>query len=400
MTAIYLYDDVQARRFEPFALTRPVGELRVGARLIRERWELAVGAHAAGFISSAHLADFEEAGAPPCTRETIPAGTQLVNTRFAPHLSRITRDADVLECDGRIAAVRLTRALDVAALAEGDAAMESLAGGRTRAPVAGVWIDEVWDLLTDLEARLRDDLEQLTEGSAASIPAQCAVLGSGGVFAAPDAVIEPFVTFDCTNGPVVIESGATVLSFTRVQGPTWIGAHSVVGGDRITVCAIGEHSKVHGEASSIVLLGHANKAHDGFVGQSYLGRWVNLGANTVTSNLKNTYGAVSLWTPDGVRSTGQQFLGTLFGDHAKTGIGTTLTTGTVMGAGAQIFGADTQPKVIPPFAWGGSTPYGTYDIDKFLVVAERVMARRHVALDERGRSHLRRAFARRWSAEG
>ena len=400
MTAIYLYDDARARRFEPFALTRPVGELRVGARLIRERWELAVGEHATGFVSSPHLADFEEAGAPPFARQSIPAGTLLVNARFAPLLTRITRDADVLECDGRVAAVRLTGDVPVATLAGGDMAMESLAGGRSRAPVAGYWIDEVWDLLTDLEARLRDDLAQLTAGMTPATPAQCAVIGSAGVFAAPDAVIEPFVTFDCANGPVVIEAGATVLSFTRVQGPTWIGAHSVVGGDRITVCAIGGHSKVHGEASSMVLVGHANKAHDGFVGQSYLGKWVNLGANTVTSNLKNTYGPVSLWTPEGIRSTGQQFLGTLFGDHAKTGIGATLTTGTVMGAGAQVFGADTQPKVIPPFAWGEAPPYGTFDIDKFLIVAERVMARRHVTLDARGRSHLRQAFARRWSAGG
>lgn len=398
--AFYLYDDDQARRFEPFALTRPAGELRVGARLIRERWELAVGRRAAGFVSSAHLVDFEEDGAPSFTQEAMQAGSLLVNARFAPVLTRITRDADVLECGGRVAAVRLTEPLDVAVLANGATALDSLAYGRSRAPVEGYWIDEVWDVLTDLEARLRDDVTHLTHGQTPAEPAQGAVMGSHGVFAAPDAVIEPFVTFDCSKGPILIESGATVLSHTRVQGPTWIGAHSVVGGDRITVCAIGEHCKVHGEMSATVVAGYANKAHDGFVGQSYLSRWVNLGANTVTSNLKNTYGPVALWTPGGVRDTGQQFLGTLFGDHAKTGIGMTLTTGCVVGAGAQVFGAATQPKVVPPFAWGSSAPYDTFDIDKFLVVAERVMARRHVTLGARAREQLRRAFAVRWSADG
>ena len=98
--------------------------------------------------------------------------------------------------------------------------------------------------------------------------------------------------------------------------------------------------KVRGELSNTIFLGYSNKGHDGFVGHSYLGRWVNLGAGTITSNLKNTYGTVSLWTPDGVRDTGLQFLGTLFGDHVKTGIGLRLTTGTVLGAGANVYGID------------------------------------------------------------
>lgn len=397
MTDLYCYDDAQARQFEPFSLTRPVSELRVGARLIRERWELATGQRARGFVAAAHLADFEEPGAAAYVQDSIPAGALLVNSRFAPALARIAHDADVIESGGRIVAVRLVRALDSGALRDGTLSLDSLAGGRSRAGVDGYWIDEVWDLLTDLEVRLRADVEALSAVLQAVEPRQCAVLGPHGVYAAGDVVIEPFVTFDCTNGPVMIETGATIQSMTRIQGPTWIGAHSVIGGDKITVCAIGEHCKVHGEMSSVVMLGYANKAHDGFVGQSYLGRWVNLGANTVTSNLKNTYGSVALWTPGGVRDTGQQFLGTLFGDHAKTGIGMTLTTGSVVGAGAQVFGAAMQPKVVPPFAWGEGEPYDTFDIDKFLVVAERVMARRKVTLGERGRAQLRQAFATRWS---
>jgi hypothetical protein len=118
---------------------------------------------------------------------------------------------------------------------------------------------------------------------------------------------------------------------------------------------------------------------------------------TTTSNLKNTYGPVQLWTPTGVRDTGQQFLGTLFGDHSKTGIGTTLNAGTVVGAGANIFGSGFPPKAVPPFAWGDSEPYDTYDVAKFLAVAERVMARRHVELGEGARKQLAEAHRSRWS---
>jgi hypothetical protein len=149
--------------------------------------------------------------------------------------------------------------------------------------------------------------------------------------------------------------------------------------------------------SMTVFLGHANKSHDGFVGHSYLGRWTNLGASTVTSNLKNTYGSVALWTPTGVRDTGMQFLGTMFGDHAKTAIATRLTTGTVIGAGANVFATTMVPKVVAPFSWGGdSGDAPVYAVDKFVTVAERVMSRRHVALSERARRWLHAAHAARW----
>jgi hypothetical protein len=166
--------------------------------------------------------------------------------------------------------------------------------------------------------------------------------------------------------------------------------------DRISACSIGPVSRVHGEVSNTVFHGWCNKGHDGFVGHSYLGRWVNLGANTVTSNLKNTYGKVELWTPEGTRPTSEQFLGTLFGDHAKTGIGMTLTTGTVMGTGAQVYGAQMPPKAVPPFAWGDRAPYTVFRLDKFLEVAERVMSRRHVELSEKARRQLSAAHAGRW----
>jgi hypothetical protein len=126
---------------------------------------------------------------------------------------------------------------------------------------------------------------------------------------------------------------------------------------------------------------------------------VNLGAGTITSNLKNTYGTVQLWTPTGVRETGLQFLGTLFGDHAKTGIGLRLTTGCVLGAGANVYGSTMPPKAIAPFSWGEAGEFQPYRVDKFLEVAERMMSRRQVALEEPMRHQLRTAFAERWAVD-
>ena len=144
-----------------------------------------------------------------------------------------------------------------------------------------------------------------------------------------------------------------------------------------------------------IVIGHANKGHDGFVGHSVIGRWANLGAGTITSNLKNSYGTVSLWTPRGVEATGLQFLGTMLGDHVKTGIGTRLTTGSVIGAGANVFGSSMLPKFVPPFAWGDEPPYGTFELAKFLDVAERVMARRETPLSGDMRRTLSAAWERR-----
>jgi UDP-N-acetylglucosamine diphosphorylase/glucosamine-1-phosphate N-acetyltransferase len=165
---------------------------------------------------------------------------------------------------------------------------------------------------------------------------------------------------------------------------------------RIAASAVGEKCKVSGEMSNTTMIGFSNKAHDGFVGHSCLGRWVNIGAGTITSNLKNTYGDVSLWTPSGVRGSGMQFLGTFFGDHARTGIGTMLPTGSVIGAGANVFGGGMPPRYVPPFSWGSARgeEFEAYDLEKFIEVAARVMARRSVPFSDGVRRHYEEVYRR------
>lgn len=399
MTALVLYDDAVARELEPFALTRPACELRAGALLLRERWERAVngGRQATGVVAAQHLASFDEPWGVGVVTGVIRATTVIANSRCAVALADAP-EADVWTCDGAVAAVRLARDVDAAELADGTLALEALApAGARQAPLRGRWLARVWDFIGHLPAMLSEDAPVVTQGVRRLGRDHAHIQGPHAVFFEAEANIEPQVFFDTTAGPVLVRRGATVMAFTRIVGPCVIGPESLVGGDKIAMSSIGDVCKVHGEVNSAVFLGHANKSHEGFVGHSYLGRWVNLGAGTITSNLKNTYGSVHLWTVRGEMDTGLQFLGTIFGDHAKTGIGATLTTGTVVGAAANIFGARMSPKCVPPFAWGEQEPYDTYDVEKFLQVTERVMARRHVALSPRARQQLAAAFARRWT---
>ena len=393
MTDFYLYDDALGRTFAPFALTRPLGELRAGALLVRERWARVLGAAPAGFVSSAHLAGFEESDSAPAARGVLPAGATLVNARCAPALDAARRqDAAVWRCGGRVAAVRLGAPLAADALADGTRNLDDLAVAGDAVELDGWWHDAAWDYVGHLGAALARDLPALgAELDRVDHPGL--VLGGGAVYVERGATVEPHTVFDTASGPVVVRRGASVQAFTRVVGPCYVGEGSVVASDRVAGCSIGDHCRVHGEISASVLLGHANKAHDGFVGHSYLGRWVNLGALTTTSNLKNTYGTVALWTPGGVRDSGLQFLGTLFGDHAKTGIGLMLTTGTVLGAGANVYDR-MPPKHVPPFAWGAGAPYGAYDAERFVRVAERAMARRQQPLAPGMRALLLEAHAR------
>ena len=387
MSALVFIDDATARRCEPFALTRPLCEMRAGALLVRERWTRALGLEAAGFVSSAHLRDFDEPGSVRAVTGTMKAGTILVNARCAVSLAPAAA-ADIWTCGARVAAVRLSRDVDASELER--APLDALAAreGR-RVEVQGWWIEHAWDYINHLTSMLAPDIAALGRPEHALRGDEALRSGTHEVFVEPGADVEPQVFFDCAAGPVLVRRGAHVQAFTRIVGPCVIGAESQVGGDKIATCSIGDVCKVHGEVSTSIFLGHANKGHDGFLGHSYLGRWVNLGAGTITSNLKNTYGTVAFWTPDGEQDTGMQFLGTLFGDHAKTGIGTSLNTGTMVGAGANVYGSVMPPKMVPPFAWGDQPPYSTYRMDKFLEVAKRMMARRHVELTERQAAMLR-----------
>jgi UDP-N-acetylglucosamine diphosphorylase/glucosamine-1-phosphate N-acetyltransferase len=381
--ALYLLDPDPGPAWAPFAGIRPLSELRAGAHLIRERWETFIGAEAAAVFSLPHLAGFPEPGVPAVEARHAVAGPAVIgSSTFAPR----GLAGALPEAPARLVHEGITVGWAVPA------------GSRWDGPVAhaqavqvdGVVLRGVHDLVSALERLLREDVIRLL-GDSDPVPQGAIVIGDPAWIALREAAVEPGVVFDTRNGPVVLESGVEVRSGTRLEGPMWIGSNTRVVGGPIRHCAIGPWSVVRGEMSMTVMLGYANKGHEGFVGHSVLGRWVNLGAGTVTSNLKSTYGPVRLHV-DGVDlETGHQFLGSLIGDHAKTAIGTLLATGSVIGAGASIFDAVRAPKTVAPFAWGGSASE-RMTLQKFLDIVERVLPRRHVPVTEAMRAYLRRAF--------
>lgn len=389
-----LYDDRVARTFEPFATSRPLGEVRAGALLVRERWTHLLGATPSGAATRDELRAFAEFDAPASVTGDIPAGTVVVNTRALPFLAtHHDSSGDVWMLGGRVAAVRLREPSSVELLRDGNWSIDDAVTAGARSIVLdGVWLDEVWDLVRHLTALLQSDIPAL----AASLHCSAFVddpsslnrpvlIGAHPLWVEEGATVEPYSVFDTSLGPVLLRRGSTVQAFTRVVGPCYVGVDSTIMADRISGSSIGDVCRVHGELSASIFIGHANKGHDGFVGHSVVGRWVNMGAGTITSNLKNTYGTVALWTPHGVRDTQMQFLGTLFGDHAKTGIGMRLTTGCVLGAGANVMDR-MPPKYVAPFSWGSGAPYDRFEFGKFAETATRMMARRGVDFSEQQRA--------------
>lgn len=402
--AVFFYDDAIARRFEPFAGTRPLSELRVGALLVRERWSLAVagrGGSAMGFLGAPHLSGFSEFDAPPAFRGMLPAGSWVVNSRALPRIDSLSvspgesdghparqavgSEVSSLLIDESVAAVRLGEDSDSAMFASGDIKLEQLRPANPARQVLGSshWLRAVWDTVGLLNELLAEDIPALASSLNVRVlkdNTEIRVLGEYPVFVEEGAVIEPLVVLDAEAGPILLRKGSQVQSFSRVSGPLYLGHGSHIMGGSVRGSSIGDGCRIRGEMSACTVIGNSNKGHDGFVGHSVIGRWVNLGAGTITSNLKNTYGNVSLWTPEGQRDTGMQFLGTMFGDHAKTGIGMRLTTGCVVGAGANLFGNHISPKLVPPFSWGDTAPFGVHAVDKFVQTAKRMMARRNVQM--------------------
>jgi UDP-N-acetylglucosamine diphosphorylase/glucosamine-1-phosphate N-acetyltransferase len=381
--ALYLLDPEPSPAWAPFAGIRPLCELRAGAHLVRERWERFVGAETTAIFALPHLAGFPEAGVPPVEARRAVVGPAVIgSSTFAPRgLAAHLPDAPVrLTHDG------ITVGWAVPAGVTWDGPLSNA----LTTPIQGVLLRGVYDLLTALEQLLHEDVLALLDETDVA-PKGSTVLGDPAWLSVREAAVEPGVVFDTRSGPVVLESGVEVRAGTRLEGPLWAGANARLMGGPIRASAIGPWSVVRGEMATSVLLGYGNKAHDGFVGHSVLGRWVNLGAGTITSNLKNTYGAVRLEVAGTDLETGHQFLGSLIGDHAKTAIGTLLGTGTIIGAGANVFDGVRAPKYVPPFAWGG---VGSERMTRqgFLTVVERVFPRRHVEVNDATRTYLGRAY--------
>ncbi len=219
------------------------------------------------------------------------------------------------------------------------------------------------------------------------------------IFIGKKTVISPYVVIDASTGPVIIEDDVMVQPHVFIQGPVWINSKTIVkSGARIYGgTSIGFNCRAAGEISSSIILSYTNKAHGGFLGHSYLGQWINIGADTNNSNLKNNYGPIIVVINGKSVESGRQFFGMVMGDHSKTGINTMINTGTIIGVACNIFGANYPPRYIPDFSWGGSELLRLYQFDKFLESARAMTKRRDVTLSDEEIQLLRNIYESRKS---
>ena len=423
MTArLYLFDDARARRWEPFALTRPAAELVLGALPFWERAARAWGVEYGGHLAAPHLAGFREDEGPRALAASkvgnrvhrILVSSRAVVRSPPRELPPVPAELCI---DGATvgwslpAGVPLPRSRD---LADPTAAPRAEA----RAELDGFVLEHVWELVARTPAQLREDLEGGTFTPVAAAPSSgtggrrpgtggdgpttapapswlprgAHLLGDGLLTLGPDALVEPGVVLDTTPGPIVLDEGARARGPARLEGPLYVGPGSTILGGRVVASYVGPGCRIRGDVENSILLGYDNKAHEGFLGRSCLGRWVNLGAMTTNSDLRNDYREVRVRTGQGALPSGLTKLGCFVGDHVKTGIGTLLGTGAVIGAGCNLFGAAGPTSHLPPFRWGATPEAPLFRLDRFLDTAARAMERRGVRLDPEMRAVLERAW--------
>lgn len=271
-------------------------------------------------------------------------------------------------------------------------------------PQENVCIDHVTDLFLHLGSWLTQQKNQIIDEwklqpiKEAAIPDHVTVIGnSEDIWIHPDSTLT-HCSLNALGGPIFIGAGTEIQEGSHIRGPFALARNSVIKmGSRIYgPTMIGEECRVGGELSNCNFLGYSNKGHDGFLGQSVIGQWCNLGAATNSSNLKSNYSPVRLWNAESNEfvSTDLQFCGLIMGDHSKCGINTMFNTGTIVGMGCNIFGEGFQPKHIPSFSWGGGSQWELHDFERFLETARQVLSRRSVTLTEQMTQSLRAEFDR------
>ncbi len=376
--------------FLPLTFTRPVAELRVGALTLAEKWR-----HDLGSTISYHTKDYLQAIYPlQIYEDNLLINSRLLPTKYLLERVRRLQLGEALQSkEGFWVAARLGQKATTAFLAgqkDEDVVYRECAGDKLvvllRPPdLFGVNFDEI-----------ERDFVRLTKGR------ETMDISSGNTVFGDQLFVEQGVEIrgaiiDATR-PVYIGRGAKVLPGSSLMGPLSIGEGSVVkmGAKIYGGTTIGPHCKAGGEINNAIMMGYSNKGHDGYLGNSVLGEWCNLGADTNTSNLKNNYSEVRIWHYPTERfvATGKIFCGLIMGDHSKCGINTMFNTGTVVGVSANIYGAGYQRNFIPSFSWGGPKGIRTYRLDKALEVAGVVMKRRGKVLDPAMRHILENVFDR------
>lgn len=365
---LIVFDGPQRDHLLPLTFTRPVAELRVGILTIREKWEKRLEAKASHLTQPYLSALFPLKSA----KQNL-----LVNGAVCPDMRLLAKVIELKTGQGLFAGDQLIAAY----LEEGRIAEVLHPENLDRLSYDGevTVIEKPWDIFSKNGPQLERDYNFLTEGRVSQPLSDTNTVIGDRIFLEEGAVVEAAI-LNSTSGPIYIGKDAEVMEGSIVRGGLALCEHSSLklGAKIYGPTTIGPHSKVGGEVNNSVITGYSNKGHDGFLGNSVLGEWCNIGADTNTSNLKNNYDEVKLWNygRGGFDRTGLQFCGLIMGDHSKCGINTMFNTGTVVGVSANIFGSGFPRNFVPSFAWGGASGFQEYRVDKALQTMDRVMQRR------------------------
>lgn len=373
---LILFDDLQTDHLLPITFTRPAADIRLGITTIREKWETALEL---GSSTLTHRLALHNKYPLSFGNDNL-----YVNGRFAPNafLVEVVKGLDFeqgIRFNGSLLAYRSAESIASDSLA-------TLSNVKEMDAIDNLlFISTPSDIFIKNEIAIKFDFESLVNGRKSAEISITNILIGDNIFFEEGAKAEACI-FNSSTGPIYIGKDAEVMEGSVIRGPFALCDHATVkmSSKIYGPTTVGPHCKVGGELNNVVIQGYSNKAHDGFLGNAFIGEWCNLGADTNNSNLKNNYAIVKLWDYPKSRfvDTGLQFCGLIMGDHAKTGINTMLNTGTVIGVGANVFGAGFPRNFIPSFAWGGERGFETFQIKKFYEVANKVMGRRGLQLME------------------
>lgn len=387
-----LFDGPARNALLPFTFTRPVADIRIGILTIREKWEK--------YLQSTTTTLTEE-----YLSEKFPMVEMdqnvMINSSFLPNeiLAEMVKGLEPNQAifkDDEVIAFYTEESQDEVNFDDYEI-LDFTEDCLT--------VEKTWDIFAKNDAAIREDFELLTDDrTSAPIPKSVNCISPENVFIEEGAKLE-YVTLNASAGPIYIGKDSEIMEGSMIRGPFALCEHAQVklGTKVYGATTVGPHSRIGGEVSNSVLFGYSNKGHDGFLGNSVLGEWCNIGADSNNSNLKNNYEEVKLWSyeTEGFAKTGLQFCGLMMGDHSKCGINTMFNTGTVVGVSTNIFGSGFPRNFIPSFSWGGAAGFSTYITKKAFETARLVMSRRGVDFDEKESAILEHVFeeTKKWRKE-
>lgn len=373
-----LFDDDKRGLLFPFTHTRPISHIRVGIRTIQEKWAYWFKEDA-GILTEEYLQ--EVFPSPYAQAEYYIFGGLLPTLQLVEQIQNLGKE-QALYVGEKIIAARTSE--NIQSISDIGQVLSTLQRVDCTLPVQ--YLQRPWDIFSFNESEIIADFDHVVaQRKSAPIPDYVTAIAPENIFIEEGASLLPCI-INASNAKVYIGKDAEIMEGCLLRGTIAMCEHAVLkmGAKVYSGTTLGPYCKVGGEIQNVVFFAYSNKGHDGYLGNSVIGEWCNLGADTNSSNLKNDYGMVKVYSEVEKANidTGLQFCGLLMGDHSKCSINSMFNTGTVVGVSCNIFGADFPPKFVPSFAWGGARKFMVYQIDKALQTANNMMHRRNKSLSE------------------